>query len=400
VSSARQPRIVYVVTSDTTADVLLRGRLSYLSRSGFDVQVVCGAGERVEAVSAREGVACHPISLEREFSAVRDPKALLSLVRLLRELNPDIVNASTPKAALLGLCAARLAAVPHRVYLLRGLRLETLGPLGRAGMSMAERVCSGLAHEVLCVSESLRATYVAQRLGPAHKCRVLGSGSSNGIDTQRFTRSAELERRATALASELGLTAGAPTLGFVGRPVRDKGIAELASAFRRVRSEHPTAQLLLVGAGFAGDVECSEMIELRRMAGVFVVPSVDDVAPYYCLMNVLVFPSYREGFPNVVLEASCMGLPVVGFDVTGVKDAIVHGQTGQICTPRDATALGTATLAYLRDPGLARSHGQAGADRARREFDRERIWGEVARFYRGLLGLGQPGLADVSGLAS
>jgi glycosyltransferase involved in cell wall biosynthesis len=385
VSGAGKPRIVYVVTSDTTADVLLRGRLSYLTRSGFDVQVICGEGERVEAVSAREGVPCHPIPLERELSAIRDSRALLALVYLLRQLRPDIVNASTPKAALLGLCAARLTAVPHRVYLLRGLRLETLGPVGRAGMAVIERVCSGLAHEVLCVSESLRATYVEQRLGPAHKCRVLGSGSSNGIDTRRFSRSAELERRAAPIASALGLLPNAPTLGFVGRPVQDKGIAELAKVFHRVRTELPAAQLLLVGAGFAGDAECAEMTELRQTPGVFVVPSVEDVAPYYCLMNVLVFPSYREGFPNVVLEASCAGLPVVGFDVTGVKDAIVHGRTGLVCALRDADALGSATLTYLRDPALAQSHGQAGAERARREFDRERVWAEVAGFYRGLL---------------
>ncbi|MEY4547277.1 MAG: hypothetical protein RL685_3472 [Pseudomonadota bacterium] len=391
-SGASRPRIVYVVTSDTTADVLLRGRLSHLSRSGFDVQVICGAGDRVEAVSAREGVACHAISLEREFSAGRDARASLALVRLLRRLRPDIVNASTPKAALLGLCAAGLAGVPHRVYLLRGLRLETLSPVARTGMALVERLCSRLAHEVLCVSESLRATYVAQGLAPTDKCRVLGSGSSNGIDTERFTRSPDLERRAAELAAGLGLDTGAPTLGFVGRPVRDKGIADLASVFQRVRSVYPAAQLLIVGAGFGGDAECTEMAELRRSSGVFVVPSVENVAPYYCLMNVLVFSSYREGFPNVVLEGSCAGLPVVGFDVTGVKDAIVHGQTGQICPLGDARALGEAALTYLRDPALAHRHGQAGTLRAQREFARERIWAELTTFYRGLLrSPGSPG---------
>jgi glycosyltransferase involved in cell wall biosynthesis len=166
--------------------------------------------------------------------------------------------------------------------------------------------------------------------------------------------------------------------------VRDKGISDLLAVFRRVRGELPQAQLVIVGAGFAGDVECPEMAELRRLPGVFVVPAVADVAPYYLLMNVLVFPSYREGFPNVVLEASCVGIPVVGFDATGVKDAILHGQTGWVCQFRDAQALGTATLEYLKQPELARRHGAAGAERARREFDRERVWAEVVEFYRRL----------------
>lgn len=381
----RKPRVVYIVTSDTSADVLLRGRLAYLSQHGFELHVICGAGERVAAVAQREGVSCHAVQLQREFSARHDLPALLEIVRLLRTIEPDIVNASTPKAALLGLCAARLAGVPHRVYLLRGLRLETLRPLARAGMVMMERLCSRLAQQVLCVSPSLRATYVAQGLGPAGKCSVLGSGSSNGIDTERFTRSPVLEQRARELAEALGLDVRQPTLGFVGRPVRDKGIAELLAVFRRVRRDLPSAQLLVVGAGFAGDAECSEMAELRRLAGVFVVPSVANVAPYYALVNVLVFPSYREGFPNVVLEASCMGLPVVGFDATGVKDAIVHGQTGLVCRLGDAQALGASVMEYLAHPELARRHGAAGAERARREFARERVWAEVERFYRELV---------------
>jgi glycosyltransferase involved in cell wall biosynthesis len=251
-------------------------------------------------------------------------------------------------------------------------------------MRLIERLCSRLAHHVLCVSPSLLATYVAQGLGPAHKCRVLGSGSSNGIDVARFTRSASLEQRASELAAGLGLERQHPTLGFVGRPVRDKGITELLGVFRRVRGELPQAQLVIVGAGFAGDAECPEMAELRRLPGVFVVPSVADVAPYYLLMNVLVFPSYREGFPNVVLEANCVGIPVVGFDATGVKDAILHGKTGWVCQFRDAQALGTAALDYLKQPELARRHGAAGAERARREFDRERVWAEVVEFYRQL----------------
>jgi glycosyltransferase involved in cell wall biosynthesis len=347
--------------------------------------VICGAGDRVAAVSAREGVPCYTVDLRREVSAASDARALLELVRLLRRLAPDIVNASTPKAALLGLCAARLARVPHRIYLARGLRLETLRPLVQLGMRQMERLCATLAERVVCVSPSLRALYLEQRLAPAAKCVVLGAGSSNGIDIERFSPSAELDEQALALGVDLGLDRSRPTLGFVGRPVADKGIAELWSAYRRARAAVPGIQLLMVGAGFAGDAECAEMSELRATPGVFVVPAVSDVAPYYRLMNVLVFPSYREGFPNVVLEASAMGLPVVGFDATGVRDAIVDGVTGTVCPMRDAGALAAAAIEYLNDTALASRHGSAGAERARREFERERVWGQVVEFYRDLL---------------
>jgi glycosyltransferase involved in cell wall biosynthesis len=136
------------------------------------------------------------------------------------------------------------------------------------------------------------------------------------------------------------------------------------------------------------------MSELRVTPGVFVVPAVEDVAPYYRLMSVLVFPSYREGFPNVVLEASAMGLPVVGFDATGVKDAIVDGETGRVCPMRDAGALAAAALEYVKDPALGARHGAAGAERARREFERQRVWERVVEFYRGLLTRPGPALGS------
>lgn len=379
------PRITYIITTDTSADVLLRGQLSFLVRNGFDVSLICGSGPRLQALAEREGVRCYPVPFEREFSALQDLRALLALWRLLREQKPDIVNASTSKAALLGLTAACLAGVPHRVYLLRGLRLETLGRAGRFGMRVIERFCSTLAEDVLCVSESLKQTYVEQHLAPLRKCRVLGSGSSNGIDTGRFIRNEASLTRARAVAEGLGLDRTRATLGFVGRPVADKGISELLLAFRSVRAHAPHAQLLVVGAGFAGDAECAEMAELRRSPGVFVVGAVEDVSPYYCLMDVLVFPSRREGFPNVVLEASAMGVPAVGFAATGVRDAIVDGQTGTVCAMGDADALGRAVLAYLRDPSLAARHSATGTRRAREEFSRERVWGELASFYRNTL---------------
>jgi glycosyltransferase involved in cell wall biosynthesis len=382
---ARAPRIVYVVTSDTSADVLLRGHLAYLTRQGFDVTLVCGNGARLAAVSLREGVPCHGIDLARDLAPLEDLRALWQLVGVLRRIAPDIVNASTPKAALLGLLAAWLTRVPHRIYLLRGLRLETLGFAGRAGMRAIERLCSTLAEYVLCVSPSLAQRYVEQRLASSSKCRVLGAGSSNGVEVARFERSATLDLRAKQVGHALGLDPDRATIGFVGRPVADKGIADLLGVYRAVRRELPEAQLLIVGAGWAGDAECAEMTEIRRMPGAFVVPAVADVAPYYCLMSVLVFPSYREGFPNVVLEASCAGVPVVGFDATGVRDAIVPGVTGQLCRLHDTEALAFATLGYLADPELARRHGQAGAERVRREFDCQRVWADVLEFYREVL---------------
>jgi glycosyltransferase involved in cell wall biosynthesis len=371
-------RLVFVVTIPVTANVLLRGQLSYLREAGYDITVVSSPGPDLDEVARREGVRVLGVPMQREISPAADAVSLARLTRELRRLRPHIVNASTAKAGLLGMLAAKALRVPARVYMLRGLRLETVRGARRAILAATERVAAGCAHRVWCVSNSLRATYLANGFASARKCTVVGRGSSNGVEFLRFARTSEREAEAGRLRTNLGIPSTTPVIGFVGRPVVDKGVRELRVALELVRKTLPAARLDVVGAGFAGDRVEGTLI---REEGVVLVPPVPDLAPYYAMMDVLAFPSYREGFPNVPLEAAIAGVPTVGFHATGTVDAVVDGTTGILVRVGDVQALARALLVYLLDPKRRCVDGNAARRRAVRDFASERVWEDWRRAY-------------------
>lgn len=365
-------RLVWIVTKPTSADVLLRGQLRYFREHGFDVSVIAEPGPELDRVAAREGVAVHgmripPVGAEAEF---RD--AVRGIARTLRRLRPEVVWATTLPAAQVGLLAARLARVPCRIYSISGLPLETATGPARAAIRLAERRAALCAHEILAVSPSLRRRYRELGLDPRGKGRVVGHGSSNGVDTARFRPAAAGE--AEEVRRRLSIPSDALVLGWVGRPVRNKGIDDLARAFARVRETHPRAYLLWVGAPPSGSALDPELCD--RLAGdpqVRITGHVEDTSAYYWAMDLFVFPSYREGLPNVALEASANGLAIAAYAATGTVDAVDAGRTGTLVPVGDVDGLTDATLRYLGSSDLRRAHGRAGREHVLRRFRHENV---------------------------
>jgi glycosyltransferase involved in cell wall biosynthesis len=216
---------------------------------------------------------------------------------------------------------------------------------------------------------------------------VFAGGSGNGVDAiQRFHPERFDQSERAAIRSELGVAPGDLVIGFVGRIVRDKGIRELAAAWQELRELHPRARLVLVGPIEPQDpIDPAVMRQLAADDRVTLTGEVADTSRLYAAFDVVVLPSYREGFPNVPLEAAAMELPVVATQIPGCVDAVVDGETGTLAAPRDALALRDAILRYLDDPDLRRCHGLAGRARVLREFRQEDIWRAIYHEYARLL---------------
>jgi glycosyltransferase involved in cell wall biosynthesis len=380
VKSKRTLRLVIGVTSDQTC-LVLRGRLRALRLAGFEITLISSPGENLTRVAAEEGVTAFPLPMRRGISPVADLISFFAICRILLRLRPLITDFSTPKAGLLGNLAAWGLRVPHRVYTLRGLKLEGSRGGKRRLLVWSERVAAWCAHAVLCNSGSLLAAARVLRIASERKLHLLGDGSSNGVDCLRFSPGVSTVR------GELEIDDGDLVVGFVGRLTKDKGIPELLVAFEEIRRAEPRCRLLLVGWFDLAE----DALELDWRAHIASHPRichtgfVADTAPYYRAMDLLVLPTHREGFPNVALEAAACGLAVITTESTGARDAVVPEVTGLLIRPGKADAIAEAVISLLRDAGKRKQFGDAGRTRVLEKYTRERVLGLAVKFYQAML---------------
>ena len=374
-------RVAYVVTSSLAVD-FLRGHLAFLRRAGYEVTVISSPGAALGEIAKSDGVKPLAVAMARGISPLRDLISLGKLCRTMRRLRPAITNVSTPKAGLLAGLAAVLAGIPCRIYTLRGLRLETAAGMKRNLLWLAEWLACRCAHRVVCVSASLRQRAISLGLVKKEKTVIFGSGSSRGVDLQRFSPVAGDDARVRELRRRLHIPEKALVVGFVGRLAQDKGVAELLDAFSMLRLRLPELRLLLVGEPEPGDPLATDVWRrIRNDSNVVCTGQVADASLYYHLMDVLALPTYREGFPNVVLEASASARPVITTNATGAVDSVRDHVTGLLVPVGDANALARAIAELLSDPGLRQAMGRAGREWVEKDFRPEAIWRAQAELY-------------------
>ena len=379
-NSEQVPHILVGVTSAQTC-ILLPARSRALRDAGFRVSIVSGPGELSAGTKRVSGVMAHVVPMARGIELFADFIAFCRIWQLIRRLRPDIVEFSTPKAGLLGNIAAWIRRVPVRVYFLRGLRLETATGLMRIVLLWSEKIAAACAHVVVANSRSLGNRAHELGISNGNKTMILGEGSSNGVDAVRFSPGS------SSVRDELAIPAKAQVIGFVGRLTTDKGVPELLEAFVKVLRHRPECCLVLVG-WFDAAADALGRGLRERIEGhpqIVCTGYVADAAPYYRAMDLMVLPSWREGFPNVVLEAAASGVPVIATTCTGSCDAVVPEVTGVLVAPGNPDAIAEAALRLLGDDQLRGRMAGAARKWAVEHFDEQHVLAMTVQFYQELL---------------
>jgi glycosyltransferase involved in cell wall biosynthesis len=379
--------LVIIATVPETIMSFLIDQIRFLTAHDFEVHTVTSPGIDEMPGSVALNSVRHEVAMTRTFSPVADLISLVQLWRLLREIRPTIVQTRTPKAGLLGMIAAWLARVPVRIYTVDGLPILTQKFLGRIILGVTDWVACALATEVLCVSRLTRRFLVASGLCGKKKILVLGDGHLSGVDTRRFDPLENRKIRKLRTRGRYSIPSDVFVVGYVGRLVPDKGIAELADAWTILREEFPRAHLLLCGY-FEPSHPVSEDLA-RRLQGdprVHITGAwLSDVPSIYASLDVCVLPTYREGLSTVAIECGAMQVPIVATRVAGCVDAVRNGVTGLLVEPRDPEALVIAVRRLLRDSCLRERMGAAARDFVSRHFSAVRTSELVLAEYQRLV---------------
>ncbi len=339
------PKLVRITTVPVSLLVLLKGQMKFMNEHGFEVTMISSAGEEVPKLIEQEKCAHIPVMLTRKITPIQDLKSLIHLTRVLNKIKPDIVHTHTPKAGLIGMWAAKFAGVPIRLHTIAGLPWVESTGLMRQVLILVEKLTAFAANAIFPNSFVQKKFMESLKIANG-KMQVLGKGSSNGINTDYFSINDKIQQSANQLKSQAKLPTNAWVWIFVGRIVKDKGIAELLDAFSELNHHFPEDQLWLVGAPEPDldPLEEKHQLMLNNHPQIQCWGFQQDIRPYLAASKVLTFPSYREGFPNVPLQAGSMGCMLLLSDINGCNEIVEDGIDGKLVPIKNTKSLLNAMM--------------------------------------------------------
>ncbi|PKV63213.1 glycosyltransferase family 4 protein [Pontibacter ramchanderi] len=378
------PVLIRITTVPLSLQKLITGQLPYMRAKGFEPLMVSAAGPEAEAVVKEQATPLIEIGMTRKITPVQDLKALWQFYRLCKKHKPAIVHSHTPKAGIIGMLGAKMAGVPVRLHTVAGLPLMETNGKTRQVLEAVEKLTYACATKVYPNSTVLKDFILKSGFcGPA-KVKVIGNGSSNGVDTAFYNREQLDPAKLEELKAQLGIKPDDFVFVFIGRLVKDKGIQELVTAFKKLQAQYPQVKLLLVGP-FEQDLDPIEdriLQEIEHNPGILSVGFQHDVRPYLAISQALAFPSYREGFPNVPMQAGCLDLPSIVTDINGCNEIIRHGENGFIVPPKSMEKLYEAMLTFISDKEIF-GHMQAQARRMIVErYEQTHFWELLLQEYQ------------------
>ncbi|WP_029036041.1 glycosyltransferase family 4 protein [Salinimicrobium xinjiangense] len=377
------PKLIRITTVPLSLEKLLEGQLTFMN-GYFEVTAIAAEQERLEQYGRDNGVKTFHLEMTREITPGQDLKALFKLYRYFKRTKPEIVHTHTPKAGIVGMMAAKMAGVPVRLHTVAGMPLMETTGTKRKILEQVERLTYTLATKVYPNSEGLKKIILDNNFTKPEKLKVLGEGSSNGIDTHYFNPAHFTAEQKKEIRQSMNIPSDDLVFIFVGRLVKDKGINELVQAFKKLAAETPNISLLLVGP-FEQELDPiteENFQEVKTHPKIFTTGYQIDVRPYFAVADVLVFPSYREGFPNVVMQAGAMGLPSIVTDINGCNEIVRDEENGLIIPVKDQEALLLAMKKLASNTELRQKLAANSRSVITAKYERRVFWDLLLKEYR------------------
>ncbi|WP_233643057.1 glycosyltransferase family 4 protein [Staphylococcus devriesei] len=366
---------IFQLVTVSKSITLMKGQVEYLRDKGLDVHIVSSEGPEQKTYSSD---ITHAINMEREISLKNDLKSLLKMIKLFQKEKPYIVNSGTPKAGLVGTLAAFITRRPVRIYTVRGLRLETVTGLKYKVLYAMEKLAMFCATDIIAVSESLKTKIIELGLAKKGKIKVLGYGSSNGVNIDNFNK--KFNSIPFELQSQLE---GNFIIGFVGRIVKDKGIKEIVEMFKILEKRKLKVKLLLIGDPEKDDsISEEDFLYLQNNPSIIMTGHVNNTVNYFNHMDVLVSPTYREGFANVSLEAQAVEIPVITTRATGAIDTIEDNKTGFLVDVGESKTIADKVEYLINHPEIKVQMGINARKRVEEKFRNEVVWKHLETIYK------------------
>lgn len=378
-------KIIRITTVPISLAVLLKGQLKFMSNH-YEVIGVSSFGREIALVENQENIETHVIEMTRQISPLKDLISAYKLFKFIKKEKPFIVHTHTPKAGTLGMLAARLAGVSNRLHTVAGMPLLEATGAKRQLLNIVEKVTYANATLVLPNSYGLKKIIKDLNFTTEKRLRIIGNGSSNGIDTDYFNKSNINLSQRYNLMQQLSIVQEDFVFVYVGRLVADKGINELVSAFNSISKTYNKIKLLLVGPleTELDPLNNQTILIIESNKNIITVGWQSDVRPYLAISNALVFPSYREGFPNVVMQACAMELACIVTDINGCNEIITNNKNGLVIQPKSIEALQYAMQFFIDNPVKTSEFASVARSNILENYKREVIWNELLNLYKSL----------------
>ena len=353
----------------------------------FKVTAISSEKQRLEKYGEHEGVSTFHLPLTRKITPIKDIVSVFKLYKFLKKEKPEIIHTHTPKAGIVGMVAAILANVPIRLHTVAGLPLLETKGLKRTILIQVEKITYRLATNVYPNSNGLNDIILSKNFTSSNKLKVLGNGSTNGIDTTYFSKSNFSEDDLINERNKLNIPLEDFVFVFVGRIVSDKGINELIESFLKLHKKHKKCSLLLVGP-FEDDLDPisnktkSAILENEKIIN---TGYKEDVRIFYALSNALIFPSYREGFPNVVMQAGAMGLPCIVTDINGCNEIIEDHRNGLVIPSKNNKVLFDKMELLVNNVVLLTKLSSKSRQMILDSYEQREVWEAILAEYKILL---------------